>query len=99
MDGPHMTVGGNGTREGTKLQREAGGNQGTRKGGDSNRSRDQEYSRADQDVPVHIQSTVASQSKVKINFASMMKPDASAPKVCIKCFIYSVCLRNSQNSM
>ena len=81
-----MTVEGNGTREGTKLQRETEGNQGTRKGGDSNRPRGQEYSGADQDVPVHIQSTVAPQTKIRI-VSSTKKLYASAPKVCIKCFI------------
>ena len=85
----HTTGGGNSTRGGYKPQRGAGGNQGTRRGGGSDRP-SQEYTGTEQDIPVHMRSTVASQSKVKIDVTSTKKPDASAPKVCTKCFIYSV---------
>ena len=83
----YTTGGGDDVRGGSKSQRGVGGNQGTKRGGGSDRSRGQEYTGADQDVPAHTRSTVASQSKVKIDIASLKKPDASAPKVCIKCFI------------
>ena len=79
----YTSGGGNSSRGGYQPQRGTGGNQGTRRGGGSDRPRDQEYTAAGQDMPPHMKSTVASQSR-----QATKKPDTSAPKVCIKCFVY-----------
>ena len=97
--GPQVSTygssGGNGSRGGHQPQRGAGGNQGTKRGGGSDRPRDQEYTAASQDshiyIPLHIRSTVASQSR---HVTSTKKPDSSASKVCIKCFVY-LCIQGS----
>ena len=85
---------------GYQPQRGAGGNQGTRRGGGSDRPRDQEYTAAGQDMSPHMKSTVASQSRqVKIDVTTAKKPNTSAPKVCIKCFVYfRLCVEGFRSS-
>ena len=82
----HTTGGGNNSRGGYQPQRGAGGNQGTKRGGGSDRPSDQEFT--EQDMPPHMRSTYASQSRqvqVKFDVTTTKKSDASASKVCIKC--------------